>query len=140
MTHAPDWLSETVNRVARQFRAADPLAPIGCHFFHDEFHDVWEVTVFVSRTETLGGELDGKLTSSRFSVDLNGLETLFSEVHSQAWQAVSLGEDDDLGPHLAVEGLVGEHKVWLRILADAPRQFEAGRIADVYGMEFHDRW
>jgi hypothetical protein len=140
MTRPPTWLEETTNRVAAQFRSADSLAPSGCHFYHDELRDLWEVTIFVSRTETLGGEFDGKLTNSRFSVDLMGLEAILSEVHCFSWQAVSMGEEDDLGPHLALEGLVGEHKIWLRIVGHPPRQFEAGRIADVYDNQFFDQW
>ena len=69
--------------------------------FHDEEQDVWEVTLFVSLTETLGGEQDGKLTGGRFSLDLTGLASLFSEVERFSWQAASLGADDDLGSHLA---------------------------------------
>ena len=140
MTQPPVWLKETANRIATHIHGADALAPIGCHYYHDDLCDLWEVTLFVSLTETLGGELDGKLTQSRFSVELLGWDRVLTEVHRLAWQAVSMGEDDDLGPHLSVEGRVGEHKIWLRILADPPKQFQAGRIADVYGMDFRDCW
>jgi hypothetical protein len=140
MTRPPAWLAETANQIASHIHGADALAPIGCHYYHDELCDLWEVTIFVSFTETLGGELDGKLTQSRFSVELKGWDAIFSEVHRFSWQAVSMGEGDDLGAHLAVEGRVGEHKIWLRIVADPPKQFQAGRIADVYGKDFHDCW
>jgi len=140
MTHPPSWLQETANRVAEQFHGADALAPIGCHFYHDERDDVWEVTLFVSHTETIGGEFDGKVTPCRFSVDLSGLESLFSEIRQFSWQAVSMGEDDDLGPHLAIEGAIGTENLWLRIVSEPPRQFEAGRVADVYEREFRNRW
>lgn len=140
MTRPPAWLAETANRVATQLHGEQDLAPVGCHYYHDKSCDLWEVTIFVSRTETVGGELDGKLTPSRFSVDLAGLESLFSRVDCFSWQAVSMGEGDDLGPHLALEGLVGEHKLWLRIVADPPQPFEAGRTADVYNGLFRDRW
>ena len=73
-------------------------------------------------------------------MDLSGLESLFTEVESFSWQAHSLGEGDDLGPHLAVEGLVGKHRLWLRIVADAPPQFEPGRVANVYAQRFEDQW
>lgn len=140
MTQPPIWLAETADRIAMQIHGAEALAPIGCHYYHDELSNLWEVTLFVSSTETVGGELDGKFTASRFSVELLGLAAIFSKVQRFSWQAVSMGEEDDLGPHLAVEGRVGEHKIWLRIVADAPKQFPAGRIADVYAMRFHDCW
>lgn len=140
MTRPPAWLAETANRIATHIHGADPLAPIGCHYYRDELCDLWEVTIFVSFTETVGGELDGKLTRSRFSVDLKDWNDIFTEVHRFSWQAVSMGEGDDLGPHLSVEGRVGGNKIWLRIVADPPPQFQAGRIADVYGKDFHDCW
>ena len=51
-----------------------------------------------------------------------------------------MGEDDDLGPHLSIEGLIGRHNVWLRITAHPPEPFEPGRIADVSDRGFHDLW
>lgn len=136
----PLWLEETVNQVTAQFHAMDFLAPIGCHYFHDESRDVWEVTLFVSQTETLGGEFDGKRTNSRFSLDLTGWESIFTEVHRFSWQAVSMGDDDDLGPHVSLEGRVNENDVWLRIVAEPPPQFEVGRIADTKRGRFFDLW
>ncbi|MCA9070899.1 MAG: hypothetical protein KDA84_18345 [Planctomycetaceae bacterium] len=136
----PHWLSDTINRVAAQFHSVDSLAPIGCHYFHDESCDVWEVTLFISQTETVGGEYDGKRTSSRFSLDLSALESIFSEVSRFAWQALSMGEDDDLGPHVSLEGRVQKHNVWLRIVSEPPPQFEAGRIADTTRQRFIDLW
>ncbi len=140
MTHPPTWLADTTNRVVSQFQSEDALAPIGCHYYHDELLGLWEVTVFISHTETVGGEFDGQRTPSRFAVDLTGLNAVFTEVHRFAWQAVSMGADDDLGPHLAVEGRVGKHEIWLRIVSEPPRQFEAGRIADVNRDQLEDRW
>jgi hypothetical protein len=140
MTTPPLWIEETANRVAELFHSEDPLAPLGCHYYLDEDSDVWEVTLFVSHTETLGGEFDGKLTRGRFSVDLGGLASLFSQIERFSWQAVSMGEGDELGPHLSLEGRVGGENLWLRIASEPPQQFEAGRIADVYDGEFHDRW
>ncbi len=140
MTHPPIWLAETANRVAAQFHSAEALAPVGCHYFYDEEQSVWEVTIFVSGTETLGGEKDGRRTHSRFSVSIVGVSKLFSEIREFSWQAVSLGEDDDLGPHLSVEGLIGPHPIWLRITARPPEPFEPGRIADVSRRGFQDLW
>lgn len=136
----PHWLEQTVNQVTAQFHAVDDLAPIGCHFFHDESLDQWEVTIFVSQTETIGGEYDGKRTSSRFSVDLMSLSALFSEVRQFSWQALSMGDDDDLGPHVTLEGRVQGNDVWLRIVAEPPPQFQVGRIADTSKRRFLDLW
>lgn len=136
----PLWLSETVNHVTAQFHAVDDLAPIGCHCFHDELHDLWEITLFVSQTETVGGEYDGKRTNARFCVDLAALESLFSEVRRFSWQAASMGNDDDLGPNVSLEGRVQDKNVWLRIVGEPPPQIEAGRIADANRRQFFDLW
>lgn len=141
MAAPPPWLQQLGNDVAAQIRAVDMLAPIGCHFYFDAELKTWEVTVFVSRTETVGGPFDGRINASRFSVDLNGLQSLFQEGSEMFhWQALSMDHDDHLGPHVGIETVYKGHKVWIRIPATAPSQFEAGRHAQVYDFNFEDEW
>ncbi|NOX54717.1 MAG: hypothetical protein GXP27_09815 [Planctomycetes bacterium] len=128
MASPPKWLEDLANRVASLMRAADVLAPIGCHFFHARFpKDQWEVTLFVGKTETVGGSQDGATTLSPFTLDLAQLMDLFSEVESFHWQALKLGPTDELGPHISVEGYYKGVAVWLRVLAEPPARFELGR-------------
>lgn len=117
---------------------ADLMAPIGCHFCLVDAQ--WEVTLFASKTEVVGGQKDGVLKSSPFSVDLKGICDLFSEVSSLRWQALSFGADDDLGAHLSLEGIHNGMSVWLRILSTPPKRYKAGRQALTYGMEWKDTW
>lgn len=121
-------------------RAVDVLAPLGCHYHHNRALDQWEVTIFVGGTEIVGGELDGQIRFSKFHLDLRELFDLFDFVDEFHWQAARMGPDDDLGPHVSVEGAVEGRSVWLRVLAYPPARFSKGRnlIADTLKLE--DVW
>lgn len=138
MVSPPDWLLQFVNAVSQSIHAHDLLSPLGCHFH--EAGDVWEVTVFASRTEIIGGSEDGRSQHSCFNVNVSGLLPLFSRVDAIEWQAHPLGRFDELGAHLAIEGLCSDRKVWLRITASAPERFEAGRRASVNRRELEEIW
>ena len=131
-------LQKFADAVALQMNPVDLLAPVGCHFCFVD--DTWEVTLFASSTQIVGGKKDGVLRHSRFHVDLRGVIDLFSEIWSLTWQPLSLAADDELGPHLSIEGLFAEHPVWLRILARAPKRFDPGRRAIVYDATWEETW
>jgi hypothetical protein len=132
----PDWLVAFVNEVTPSIYAHDALSPLGCHF---QFHGgTWEITLFASRTEIIGGSEDGRIVSSGFSLDVSSVLKSFSSVQSIEWQAHSLGQFDELGQHISVTGVVGTESVWLRILANAPERFEPGRRALVNELEFEE--
>lgn len=134
MTSPPDWLSNLANEVAAHIEPFEPLAPVGCHYHLGE--EGWEITVFVSDTEVVGGPLDGNRYGSRFRIDLKQLLEVFTDVTAIDWQAHRLDEDDELGSHLSIQGLHGNEPVWVRIPATAPARFEPGRQMHVY----HRRW
>jgi hypothetical protein len=138
MTAPPEWLHELANAVAAQMLAVDMLAPIGCHFCEAE--GKWEVSVFASNTQIVGGKNDGVLRASRFHVDMQGVTRLFSEIDKLIWQPVTLASDDELGPHISIEGIFAGHHVALRILARAPRRFDPGRRAIVYEHLWEEIW
>ena len=140
MASPPKWLAELVDRVSEQIYAVDVLAPLGCHFYRNKTLNQWEVTLFASRTATIGGKQDGRVTASRFNVDLRRLLQVFPDSVECHWQALSLGPDDQLGPHLSIEGEYKGHLFWLRVLAVAPRQIDIGRTADAYSMRLVDHW
>lgn len=140
----PRWLARCANLATQAFHSADRLAPVGCHFHrHERARDLppqWEITLFVSSTEVYGGALDGQLAVSRLMLDLKALIEVFDEVDSFYWQAQTMADDDQLGPHVGVEGQFEGHAVWLRITAESPSPFEPGRVADVCAKEIQDRW
>lgn len=140
MSSPPEWLATLADTAAAEMAAAEAISPIGCHYYFNDATGQWEVTLFASRTEVVGGENDGSVWHTPFSVDLLGLMTIFDEVTNCYWQALPLGEGDDLGPHVAIEGRYADCSVWLRILATSPARFESGRYADMLALRLHDAW
>lgn len=54
-TAPPDWLAAFANAVASRIHSHDVLllAPLGCHY--QLIENIWEVTIFASKTEVIGG-------------------------------------------------------------------------------------
>lgn len=138
MPAPPAWLKKLADDVALQISPSEVLSPIGCHFCCVE--GVWEVTLFASSTQIVGGKRDGVLRSSRFNVDLRAISDLFARVDSVQWQALPLGPTDELGPHVSLEGTYEGNPVWLRILSKAPKRFKPGRRAVVYEAAWEEIW
>lgn len=140
--HPPSWLSRFGDLATRAFHSTDRLAPVGCHFHLHEEADPpqWEVTLFVSSTEIYGGAFDGQRAVSRFMLDLSELKETFDVIENFYWQAQTMAEDDQLGPHIGVEGTFEGHSVWLRVTAEPPSDFQPGRAIDLYENKLHDRW
>lgn len=138
MPEPPDWLKQFADAAALEMQPADVLAPVGCHYCLTD--GTWEVALFASSTEIVGGNQDGLLRFSRFQVDVQALVGLFSELEDVSWQALPMGADDELGAHLAIAGCLGEHRVCLRILALPPRRFSHGRRAIAYEPAWEEMW
>jgi hypothetical protein len=134
----PEWLSHFANAVTGNILSHDVLPPLGCHFSYSK--NIWEVTVFASRTEIVGGPEDGHSTDARLYVDVKQVLDLFSQIEQISWQTQPLGPYDELGSHLSIAGTHDGYPVWLRITAVAPERFEAGRRAIVNKREFEEVW
>uniref|UniRef100_A0A7C4QP51 Uncharacterized protein n=1 Tax=Schlesneria paludicola TaxID=360056 RepID=A0A7C4QP51_9PLAN len=131
MSAPPEWLTDFAQALLAHLHPTASSAPIGCHYHHSG--TTWEITLFVSRREILGGPNDGRLQATRFCLDLLGICQVFDQVSSVAWQAHRQGRWDELGAHVAVEGDYRGQRVWLRIPAMAPAQFPAERSANHEG-------
>lgn len=127
MSSPPDWLEKLANAVVAQMSLHDPCTPLWCHYHLDEWG--WEITVFPPRREMVGGPYDGQTFSPRFCVDVQALLELFDSVQMVSWQAQRLGNADDVGAHLAVQGMYGGEPIWLRIPASAPTRFPVRQYA-----------
>ncbi len=139
----PQWIKRLAGLVTDAFHSDDVLAPIGCHFHcpdEELSQPQWEVTLFVSHTEFFGGALDGQRAVSRYMLDLKKVMTAFDAVESFYWQAQSMAEDDQVGPHIGLEGDFEGNSVWLRIASEPPAQFEPGRTVDAYAKVVEDNW
>jgi len=128
------------NQVASLMYDVDILAPLGCHFFHNSSRNEWEVTLFASNTEIVGGEWDGVLAPSKFCFNILNLGEIFEEVESIFWQALPVDYDDQLGCHISIEGKYEGERVWVRVLAEAPEEFEAGRRMQAYEFNLKEIW
>ncbi len=134
----PGWLKELADATALLMMPADVIAPIGCHYCCVD--DVWEITLFASSTQIVGGGRDGEVRRSRFTFDIQALTVNFAHVSQVSWQAHALGPDDELGPHVAIEGKFGDQEVRLRVLAFPPKRFASGRRAIVYVPSWEETW
>ena len=138
MVSPPHWLSTFANSVAAHIYSFDDLSPLGCHF--QKVDHVWEVTVFASHTEIVGGSRDGRILQSSFTVDIQKILDEFSHVESVTWQSQTIDRQDELGAHLAIEGRHEDKNIWLRVIAKAPQKFGAGRRVIAHQRKTEDLW
>lgn len=136
----PTWLNGFASAVAEHIHGADILSPLGCHCYHNRARDEFELTVFASRTQVIGGRLDGTEVGCNFDVRIKDVMDLFDEPPRVGWQALPKGKDDQLGPHVAFEGTYMGQLVWLRILASSPERYEHGRNLNVHTLKIEDLW
>lgn len=134
------WITDLAKRVLDEILPIDPLAPVGCHHFLNAESAQHEITLFVSKTEVVGGADDGRLHDSRFCLDLNGIYGMFELVTDFRWQTSRVGQEDELGAHIAIEGVYLGNPVSLRILAEAPQRYDHGRIINVHTAQMQDVW
>lgn len=138
MSEHPQWLSEFADKIAVCLQPLEKMPPVGCHF---AYHGgTWEVSLFVSPTEVVGGQFDGERYPGLFVLDLIDVLQVFDVVESAGWQPQPINEQDELCNHVSVEGYVGGHRVWLRILADSPERYAPGRYLNVADRSFLETW
>ena len=136
----PVWLRWFANDAAQAILDTAAHAPIGCHYYFGEDRNEWEVTVFVSATEVVGGARDGTVVPCKIQLNINHAIQLFDELPKIYWQAGAMLEDEDTGQHVSLEGKVRGYRVWLRILAEAPEQAGPGRLLYALTGELEDVW
>jgi hypothetical protein len=78
---------------------------------------LWEVMVYPTPVELVGGALDGQVVAPGFCLDIEGLRSLFEQVTDSGWDA--LGSPAG-GPHVWIEGTCQGHAVFLQVFAHAP--------------------
>ena len=138
MTSPPGWLKELADAAALLMMPADVMPPIGCHYCRVD--QTWEISLFASSTQIVGGGRDGDVRRSRFCLDIEEFRKLFSKVDGVSWQAHSLASDDEFGPHVELTGTYANKNVKLRVLAFPPKRFASGRRAIVYEPAWEETW
>lgn len=136
----PAGIQTLVDFIAQQLSPVESLPPLGAHYFRDEEAPRWEVTLFPAATEQVGGKHDGLIVPARFVGRFHGLFRLFGSTAWLYWQPTSLGPDDPLGAHIAVEGSWCGEPILLRILAQAPAGFPVGRRLNGLTGEIEELW
>ncbi len=139
-TNPPAWIRWFVNDAIRGIVDRSVTAPIGCHFFFDEEENLWEISLFVSRSEVFGGAADGKHVPSGLHIDIAKVCSAFDLPPATFWQAERHSADDDLGSHLSFEGIARGAHVWLRILQQPPEWAGVGRLVHAADGTVEDVW
>ena len=137
---APSWLEGFANDAARSMLDSEMIAPIGCHYHYNENRNEWEVTVFISATEVVGGARDGMLVPCCVQLNVSHVIELFAEMPTVHWQSGPIQEDDEVHQHVSFEGRVHGHNVWLRMLAQAPGRVGPGRLLHASTGELENLW
>ena len=136
----PAWLRWLSNDAARGIVADDSHAPIGCHFYQNPENQEWEVSIFVSATEVVGGPMDGKRLPLQLQLNIVHVMNLFDETPTVFWQSDPIAEDDELAQHISFEGKARGHRLWLRILKESPEGTGPGRLMHAQSGEMENLW
>jgi hypothetical protein len=138
MFSPPQWLRTLADRAAQAIEPISETVPIGSHWTLQA--GCWEVTLFVSAIEIVGGERDGQRIPTPFSVDVLHVVSLFANLYEVQWQPLAWHSGDEAGPHLSIHGVVEGKDVWLRIVARQPNDLEAGQLVTMPAGTAARRW
>lgn len=136
----PAWLRRLSNDAARGIVADEFHAPIGCHFYQNSQNNEWEVSIFVSATEVVGGPMDGRQLPLQVQLDIVHVMNLFDETPTIYWQSEALADDDELAQHISFEGMAHGYRIWLRILKEPPSGTGPGRLLHTQSGEMETLW
>jgi len=121
-----DWLDDLLDAVAACVEPESPMGPLRLCAHNEE--GFWEVTIYPTPVELLGGAHDGEVVVPGFSLDLEDLRAAFTSIAAFGWNA--LGLNDPEGPCISVEGVYQGREVFLQVLAQAPEDEEPGLKLD----------
>jgi hypothetical protein len=113
----PGWLKVLLDLVADCIEVESTAGPLGVRWGQDE--DAWEVTIYPTPVELVGGAVDGEVVAPGFTVDLERLRTAFTRLDAFGWNALGLHGRD--GSYVYLEGDFLAHELFLRVLAQAPQ-------------------
>lgn len=119
-TEEEEWMDEFLDVVSTCVEADSPMGPMGLRYREEDgFYEVW---IYPTPVELVGGADDGEVVLPGFSLDLDKLRAAFDSVADFAWN--TLGINDPHGPHVNVEGIYQGREVYLQVLAYAPEEEE----------------
>lgn len=123
MVRPPSWIEEFVQQLSYCLLPQEVPAPLGCHYHHED--GCWEIALFPamrkpSRSEEYGREY----RFSPFTFDLQQALPMFEEIQHLDWVAMPASHENEVGPHLLIEGVVNNEAVLMRICAEVPLRFQ----------------
>ncbi|HLW65588.1 MAG TPA: hypothetical protein VKS79_09740 [Gemmataceae bacterium] len=121
-----DWLELLLDAVTGCIEAESPMGPLGLRYCQEE--GFWEVLVFPTPVELVGGACDGEVVVPDFWLNLERLREQFESVSDLGWNALGLNAPE--GPYINVEGIFQGREVFLQVLAYAPEDEEPGLKLD----------
>ena len=131
MAEAPQWLTSLVDAVGNCMEAHCASGPLGFSWRQED--DFWEISVYSTPGEIVGGAQDGAVIVPGFSLDVQELMLSFESVADLHWRSQAFGPHDNLGPHVSIEGVSQGRQVWLQVLAEAPDDEEPRFKVDLLG-------
>jgi hypothetical protein len=128
-----DWLALVHDAVSACVEAESPMGPLGLRYREEE--GFWEIWVYPTPVELVGGRHDGEVVVPGFSLDLDQLRAAFDSVVAFGWNALGLNHSE--GPHISVEGAYQGREVYLQVLAQPPEDEEPGMKFDTTRRPHH---
>ena len=123
------WLEELVDTAAGCMEAHSAMGPVGYRYSQEE--DLTTVILYPTPVELVGGEEDGVLVISGFTLDIQALMSVFEQVIAIHWYSRAFYPSDPTGANVAIEAVYQGHSVWLQILAEPPDDEQPGMELDV---------
>jgi len=131
MAEEPQWLASLVDAVGNCMQSHCALGPLAFRWRQED--NFWEIAVYATPGEVLGGAEDGAIIVPGFSLNVQELMSVFEELTDVNWCSQSFGPHDNRGPHISIEGVYQGHEVYLEILAEAPEDEGPGFKVDLLG-------
>ena len=73
-------------------------------------------------------------------LDICRVADLFDDRPAIHWQSTAVPDAENVGQHISFEGTVRRHRVWLRMLAEAPVSAGPGRLVHAFTGQLEDLW
>ena len=102
------------------------MGPLGLRYQEEE--SFWEVWIYPTPVELVGGAHDGAMVVPGLRLDLEQLRQEFDSIVALGWDALGLNWPE--GPHVFIEGVFRGREVCLQVLANAPEDEEPGLKLD----------
>jgi len=135
MSEIPDWIDPLAELVAGFLTSTSQLGPLGIRFREEE-PGTWEVVIYPTPVELIGGAADGATFAPAFTVDVEGLRKEFEPVRKCGVSSHGIYEDES--GYFWIEGKWNNLPMTLRILLAPPENEAPGSKLDMNRREEDD--